>query len=240
MPSNLPDLPIGCTELAATTPPSADALLKNHYDDLPGLDYERFELLREIAQSARPQQPGDPVLGVRDLLRKQANGKLAIHPRVAHVVPVEALDPLITAMVPTANLLDLRNWCQFPQALLECQGDDASVEALYPPEYPIQIADIARGLRARGILTSVRRPGQPLTPREELEAAAREMQDEDKGQLLFYMAVLHQYEDELKPTLYLAEPPHPPKGPAELYLKAVCTDLFEQHEICLDVELLPR
>lgn len=238
--SDLPDLPIGCTELAATTPPDSDAALKDHYETLPGLDYERFDLLREIARPTRPQQPGDPVLGLGNLLRQQANGQLAIHPRVAHIVPVKALDPLIAAIVPTADAVKLRNWYQFAHALLECQGDNPTVEALYPPEYPIQIADIVRGLRGRGVLTSVQRPGEPLTRRDELKTAASKMQDEDGRQLLSYMAVLHQHEDEFEPTLYLAEPSHPPAGLGRPYLEAICTDLFEQHGVSLDVESLPR
>lgn len=239
MSPDLPDLPAECSELTATTPPNSDAALTNHLKDLPGLNPERFERLREIALPTRPQEPGDPILGLGDLLRQQANGQLAIHPRVAHVVPVNKLDPLVIAIAPSGDNVAYWKWCQYVNALLECRNGEPCVEAIYPPEYNIRVADAVRALRGHGVLTSVKRPGQRLTRRDELEAAAREMQKEDEGKLLLHMAVIHQPDDEPEPTLYLAEPPFSPSGSAEDYLHILCSGIFNQHGLSLDVEPLP-
>lgn len=159
MPSDLPDLPAECTELTATTPPNANAAITNHLHDLPGLNRERFERLREIARPTQPMEPGDPVLGLSNLLRQQANGQLAIHPRVVQVVPVNKLDPLVIAIAPSSDKVAYWRWCQYVNALLECRDGSPCVEAIYPPEYNIRVADAIRALRGHGILTSVKRPG---------------------------------------------------------------------------------
>lgn len=235
----LPDLPIDCDEIQATTKPGHDNSLGNHIDQLPGLDRERFNRLSNITNSVgygggENVGPRSTALGLNDLLRQDANGTIGLHPRVTHVVPLGTLDPLLETVCELMDGDSSKNAYQYPDHLLECRGGSPDVRALYPPEYHIRTADIARSLRANDILTSIRHPGQSFPKADEFQAAVQAMTENDER--VEETITVFQPEGELEPSLYIGGGgSSKDSSPSRDQISDHCGYLFHRHGILLDI-----
>lgn len=175
---NLPDLPKGCEELTATQAPDSETRLEAHLDCLPGLGTTHADLLSRFAvdpaRSAfddEPEEDGETVLGLEDLLRSNRQGYHTIHPRVQQVVTVGAIESLLETIV--GRLEKRRDFTayQYPRYVLECRGSAPNQTALYPPEYHLSTLDVLRELRANNLLTTVCRPGDSIPSPTTVRAA---------------------------------------------------------------------
>lgn len=235
LPFEVPDLPIGCNSIQATTEPGHDTQLENHLGQLPGLDQDRLNCLAARAHRSQGDSHDtlETVLGLSDLLRQQANRRISLHPRVTHVVPLDKLDPLLEEV---ANLLDAdssQNAYQYPAHLLECRGTTPDKQALYPPEYHIRTADLVNNLRSDGILTSVRRPDQPALDTKEVQATVEAM-DTD-GTRVYGSISLFQPHDAPEPKLYIHEYSNCANPPTKEEMVDHCLYLFHRHGTILDI-----
>ncbi|MFC6720690.1 hypothetical protein [Halobacteriaceae bacterium SHR40] len=238
LPDELPDLPIDCDEIQATTKPDHDKTLEKHIDQLPGLDRERFNRLSNVADFAEYGGvgnigPGATVLGLNDLLRQHGDGTIGLHPRVTHVVPIGTLDPLLETVCELMDGDSSMNAYQYPAHLLECRGGSCNMNALYPPEYHIKVADIARSLRANHILTSVRGPGQPFPESDELRATVEAMNK--SGEQVEETISVFQPEGEFEPSLYIGGGSNKDNSPSRDQISDHCGYLFHRHGMLLDI-----
>lgn len=238
LPDELPDLPIGCNEIQATAKPDYDTCLDNHLDQLPGLDRERFNRLSNITNSAgyRGGNSGAraTVLGLNDLLRQQGDGTISLHPRVTHIVPIGTLDSLLEAVCDLVDGDSSMNAYQYPAYLLECRGGSPDVTALYPPEYHIGTADIARSLRANDILTSIRHPNQSLPRSDELQSTVKAMTE--CGEQVEATVTVFQPEGEFEPSLYIGGGVSSrDNSPTRDQITDHCVYLFHRYGMLLDI-----
>ena len=233
----LPELPIDCPEITATADPDAEFQLEDHIDQLPGIDRDRFNHLSIFACQSNVSRngfrnPNATVLGLADLIRTQAHGRPALHPRVTHIVPLDDIDPLLERVT---EILDIRygdNAYQYPDHLLECRGETVDIEAIYPSEYHIRIADIVRGFRANDILTSVRHPGQSSVSSEQIRSTVEAM--DENGEIVNGSVTLHQPENEREPKLYIDGYANHSNPPSEEQLKDLCVTLGHRHGFVLE------
>jgi hypothetical protein len=237
-PIDLPALPPQCDEIQATVTPGSTARLKNYVDDLPGLTADRFTLLSKIAHTTRGSRDdsthrGTTVLGLDDVLQKQHNDAVGLHPRITHIVPVRKLDVFHEAVTDIYYDDLRRNGYQYPSHVLEYRGIFVDKTLLYPPEWNKRIADIAGSLRADDILTSIRRPGQSRPEPAEFQRAVDAMEDADEdvtGAVTFY-----QPESDSEPTVFV----HSHNNCIENFsiddLVDHCIFHFHRHGILLDI-----
>lgn len=238
LPDDLPELPAGCDEIQATAKPQSDDVLNEYLDRLPGLDRERFNLLSEMAVQAQGggygrSSTGATVLGLDDILRSTAGGSRALHPRVMHVVPLGCLDPLLEGVTELLDLDTSMNSYQYPAHLLECRGAAPDQLALYPPEYHIGVADIARDLRANDLLTSLRRPDQPYPDTDTIRVAVESMGAE--GTKVDGSITIFQPEDALEPELNVQGYSGSNNPPTKEQIEDFCNSLFHRHGILLEI-----
>lgn len=239
LPNELPDLPIDCDEIQATANPGSNTRLENHLDQLPGLDRERFNRLSNITNSAGYRGGGNigpraTVLGLNDLLRQQGDETIGLHPRVTHVVPLGTLDPLLEAVCDQMDGDSSMNAYQYPAYLLECRGGSPDIKSLYPPEYHVRTADIARSLRANNILTSIRRPGQSFPRADELQATVEAMTE--CGEQVGETATVFQPEGGFEPSLYIGGgASSSDDSPTREQTSDHCVYLFHRHGLLLDI-----
>lgn len=181
---NTTGLPENCPPFRATGHRHYTKLLEDYIGGLPGITQQRFDSLSHLALRAQgggswSQGPGTTILRVGDLLRQTRSGLQALHPRVVQVVPLETLDPLLEAVGGVFDAHEASSAKQYPEYLAECRGTIPDTDSIYPPDYDIVVADIARLFRASGLLTSVRRIGEtPLTSRE-IQSILDEMEREN-------------------------------------------------------------
>lgn len=233
----LPELPIDCPEITATANPGTEFQLEDHIDRLPGIDRERFNHLSSFAcqsngSSSKSCGPDPTVLGLADLLRTQAHGCPALHPRVTHIVPLDDLDPLLKSVTEILDTNYGDNAYQYPGHLLECRGETVDIEAIYPPEYHIRIADIVRGFRANDILTSVRHPCQSYVSSEKIRSTVDVMNE--NGETVNGSVALHQPENKPEPKLYIDGHANHSNPPSEEQLKDLCVTLGHRHGFILE------
>lgn len=163
----------------------------------------------------------------------QRNETIGLHPRITHVVPVEKLDAFHRAVT---DLLDgdiIRNGYQYPSHILEYRGPVVDETLLYPPEYDKRIADIAGSLRADGVLTSIRRPGQSRPDPAEFRRAVDAMEAAD--QRVTGGITLSQVENKSEPTVFVHGYNTCPTEVSIDELADHCIFLFHRHDICLDI-----
>lgn len=239
LPNEFPDLPIDCSELQATYQPYHNKNLKDNLNKLPGLDTERFNRLSKVSNSTEyvggsVTKPRSKVLGLNDLIRQDGNETVGLHPRVLHAVPLQTLDRLLETV---CDLLDgdfVMNAYQYPNYHFECRGDSPDADALYPSDFHIRTADIARSLRANDILTSIRRPGQSFPREEEFQTVVKDIKD--SGQQVEAIVTFFQSEEELEPSLYInADVSSRDNSPSEGQLVEHCMYLFHRHGLLLDI-----
>lgn len=236
--TDLPDLPRQCDEIRATANPGSPTRLEKYVDDLPGLNTDRFDLLANIACTAKGGRygctgPGATVLDINDVLQMQRNEAIGLHPRITHVLPVEKLDAFHRAVT---DLLDgdiIRNGYQYPSHVLEYRVPPVDETLLYPPEYDKRIADIAGSLRADGVLTSIRRPGQSQPDPDEFRTAVDEM--DTAGEKVTGAITLYQPEGESEPTVFVYDHNTCTTEFSIDELVDHCIFLFHRHDICLDI-----
>lgn len=238
LPEDLPELPIGCDEIQATAKPQSDDVLDEYLDRLPGLDRERFNCLSRMAIQAQGggygrSSTGATVLGLDDLLRSTAGGSRALHPRVMHVVPLGCFDPLLEGVTELLDLDTSMNAYQYPAHLIECRGGAPDQLALYPPEYDIGVADIARDLRANDLLTSVRRPDQSDPDTETIQVAVESMGAE--GTNVDGSITIFQPDDALEPEIHIHSFSNRDDPPSKEQVEDFCVSLFHRHGILLTV-----
>lgn len=177
-------LPTNCPPFRDTGHHHDTKLLKDYIGDLPGITQQRFDSLSHLALRAQgggfwSRGPGTTVLRVRDLLRETRSGLQALHPRVVQVVPIGTLDPLLEAVGEVFDAHEASSSKQHPNFLVECRSTNPHKEAIYPPDYDIAVADIARLFRASGLLTSVRRIGETPLALREIQSILDEMEREN-------------------------------------------------------------
>lgn len=205
MNGNSSKLPAGCGELEATARPSDEMLLEDHIDDLPGITKGRVNQLSRVALRAQGgswgRGPGATVLHVNDLVRETHDEQIALHPRVTQCVPLSSIDPLLKAIPPLFDERLPGTAHQHPDAAIECRGGTPDPDTLYPPEYDIRLADLARKLRAGYMVTSIRSPGESRLPIEERRSVVRELARE--GVSIKGSVTVHQPSDASQPKLYV-------------------------------------
>jgi len=235
--NDLPELPIDCPEIKATANPGVETQLKYHVEQLPGLNRDQCNRLSRLAKREYLVDgncdPEKRALSLSDLLRTVANGQVAVHPRVTHIIPLDTLDPFLRTVTDILDTNSRENAYQYPAHILECRGERPEIEAIYPPEYHIRTADIVRGLRANDILTSVRRPGRSSFSSEEIQATVEAMAENNES--VSASVTLYQPADELEPKLYLDRCTNHQAPPSEEQLSDLCSTLFYRHGLFLDV-----
>ena len=235
LPQELPALPVGCDEIQPTVKPDAETQIHDHIDRLPGLDREQMRCLSTIAARANDEGSTEStVLGLEDLLRRRADRSWALHPRVMQVVPLDALDPLLNEVSKLLDTDPYWNSYQYPEYLLECRGAAPDELALYRPEYHILVSDIARDLRAKNILTSIRPPGDDFTDSEMIESAVKSMQANETpvcGSFTF----IQSDDNGWCPDIYFNDGNKKIEGPTNKALTDYCHMLFERHELFLEI-----
>lgn len=157
---NLPPLPEDCPELTRTGKAPDNHPLDKHLEALPGLTRTHLRCLEAIATSGGEPNV-EPVLGVADLLRRRRDASHALHPRVIQLLPVAAVDPLLTKVATQVDArVDYRAY-QYPGYLAACQTGQQARAAFCPSVSSIDVVDVVRDLRANDVLTAVCQPGHP-------------------------------------------------------------------------------
>lgn len=236
--SNKPNLPKECPVFTATASTGDSKLLEDHFEDLPGLNRDRVDhlsnkALREKGGGAWGKGPGSTVLSINDLLREQVTGLVALHPEVVQVVPIEHLDPLLEAIGEMFGATHCDNAYLYPDYLAECQQKPAKKEALYPPDYHINAADLARGLRANDVLVSVRQPSESRLGSNRINSILDGMNI--KGEMVSASVTIYQPEEALEPYLLIDKVTNHPNSPSEKQLRDLCFTLFHRNNILLEV-----
>ena len=236
IPAELPELPRDCPEIRATKKPGEETLLEEYLPQLPGLDRDRFNRLATLAFRAQGggygYGPGTTVLGLSDLFRQPSPGGMSLHPRLTHLVPLGDLDPLLEKIAEILDWDHVPTACQYPGHLLECRGNTPDIEALYPPEYSLQVADIMRMFREHYILTSVRRPGQSYLDPETIQATVDTMDGD--GEIVAGAITLHQPTDKLEPALYLDDCSNQSNPQTEEDLIGMVDFFSHRHNLSID------
>ena len=239
-PTDLPNLPRQCAEIRATANPGYPTRLEEYVDDLPGLTADRFALLSNIACTAKGGRyestgPGATVLDLNDVLMMQRNETIGLHLRITHLIPVEKLDAFHRAVTDLIDGDEGRNGYQYPSHVLEYRDPVVDKTLLYPPEYKKRIADIAGSLRADGVLTSIRRPGQSRPDPAEFRTAVDALGNADED--VTGAVTLYQPEGESEPTLFVHSYNTFTIDFSIDELVDHCIFLFHRHDICLDMAL---
>jgi len=234
--SDLPDLPIGCTDIRATTEAGHEHAVANYIDALPGMTNNRFERLSTIVTASLSTDVTDaasPVLELSDLLRTKPNGEVSLHPRLTQIVRIGEADLLLDVAIDELGWESHCKAYEHPIFIRQSSGVVPDRELLYPPEYHVQTADVVRGLRSYGILTSVRRPGEPYPPSWMVKlriAALGEINQSVSG-----VVTLHQPEDANEPKLFIDGYSNLKAQPSVSEIARLCRELFDEYNTSLVV-----
>lgn len=174
------------------------------------------------------------MLQLNDLLRRTSDDRVALHPRVVQFVSFSSIDPLIRAIGGLSDAVPGQSACQYPDAIIECRGGNPDKSALYPPEYNLEVADIARRLREARMLTSVRHPGESRLPIEERRSVVEELESE--GIPIIGSVTVHQPSDESQPQLYVDRFTTQQAPPSAEDFRDICLLVF--HQCGLRLELI--
>lgn len=233
----LPELPPDIDELSATGNTGKWDRLECFVGQIPGIDRTRFEHLSRIAcrtSRATSTKSGTSVLRLRDLLRKQPHGHVTIHPRVTHVFHPEEIDPFLQEI---AEIYDEGRQSgtalQYPRRVLECREKSSEVQVLYPSSYNAKISDVMRDIRANGILTSIRKPGEPFPSREHAWSVLEQMQS--PHEIDFGLVTLYQPVNELEPNLYIDTGTRDQHSDIHGDLESLCFSICRRHCVALDL-----
>jgi hypothetical protein len=235
--SDLPDLPIGCTDIRATTEAGHEHAVANHIDVLPGITNTRFERLSTIAtapSSTDGDDAGSPVVGLSDLLRTKPNGEVSLHPRVTQVVRLVEVDLLLDVVIDELGWEPHCKAYEHPIYIRQAGDVIPEREVLYPPEYHVQTADVVRGLRSYGILTSLCPPGEPSYPPSWM-VKLRIATLDDMNQTVSGVATLYQPEDATEPKLYIDGYSNLDARPSVSEVARLCRTLFDEYNTSLEL-----